>query len=279
MWNFGYHLARARGALIRNCYHALLPAIVRQPIANENQLPVDVFSYSGKDALPEQVASARSFLKFAGRPASFTIVSDGSYSDRCISLLQEIDPVIRVVDSSDFVPDNVSSIVRQYFSKHATGKQLAVIFSLPRERPALYFDSDVLFFRGARALAELVRKKEAPALYLPDCQFAGDDRLLRDESERMQPVNTGALILFERPDWSKALQRFHDLSEPPNFFTNQTLTHLALHASGAQSLDPQKFVLQLDDQFILRDAYARSSIALRHYVNPVRHKFWSSLFR
>jgi hypothetical protein len=67
------------------------------------------------------------------------------------------------------------------------------------------------------------------------------------------------------------------LEEAPTFFTNQTMTHLAMHANDAQPLDPRRFVLQLDDQFIYRDRYAGRQLALRHYVNPVRHKFWTSL--
>jgi hypothetical protein len=275
MWNFGYHLARARGALIRKIYRALLPMIVRRPILNEQQLELDVFTYSGEATLPEQVASARSFLKFAGRPASFTIVSDGTYSDRSIALLRRIDPVIRVKNACEFLADDAEPSVRDYLSNHPTGKQLSLILSLPRQRPALYFDSDVRFFPGARALAAL---KGPTCFYLSDCQFSGDDRLLRAPAEKTDPVNTGVLLLFRRPDWSLPLQRFRESDGPPNFFTNQTFTHLAMHASGAQPFDPQTFVLQLDDQFLWRDRYARPGIVLRHYVNPVRHKFWSSLF-
>ncbi len=279
MWNFGYHLARQRGALIRNIYRLLLPVVVRRPVANEKQLDLDVFTYSGQAALPEQIASVRSFLKYAGRPASFTIVSDGSYSRSSVSLLQNIDASIRVISTSD-IPQEISSPeIRDYLSNHPTGKQLALILSLPRRRPALYLDSDVLFFEGAGRFSELLATRTAPAFYLCDCQFAGDARLLRDTSEKTDPVNTGVLFLFKRPDWSLAWQRFHELREPPVFFTNQTLVHLAMHASGAHPLDPGNFVLQLDDQFLFRDCYARPDIALRHYVSPVRHKFWSSFPR
>jgi hypothetical protein len=274
MWNFGYHLDRVRGAVIRSVYRALLPVIIRRTIPNEIQLDLDVFTYSGEAALPEQVASARSFLKFAGRPASFTIVSDGSYSEQRISILRKIDPIVRVRDASEF--RNEPSEFRDYLSNHPTGKQLALILSLPGSRPALYFDSDVRFFPGARAIAEL---KAKTAFYLRDCQFAGDDRLLRDSDEKIDPVNAGVLLIFEPLDWSLAFERLRQLSGPPNFFTNQTLTHLAMHASDAQPFDPQAFVLQLDDQFTFQDRYARPEIALRHYVNPVRHKFWSSIFR
>ena len=87
------------------------------------------------------------------------------------------------------------------------------------------------------------------------------------------------LLFFTRPDWSLALQRLRELMSAPSFFTNQTVTHLAMHASRAQPFDPQTFVLQLDDQFVFPDRYAGPNIALRHYVNPVRHKFWSSFLR
>jgi len=49
-----------------------------------------------------------------------------------------------------------------------------------------------------------------------------------------------------------------------------------MHANGARPLDRGRYVLQLDDQFIYRDSYAGPAIVLRHYVNPVRHKFWNA---
>ncbi len=274
MWNVGYHLDRARGAVVREVYRALLPLIVGRRTTNDSQLEWDVFTYSGEASLPEQVASARSFLRHVGRPASFTIVSDGSYSARSLSHLRRLDPLITVCHATEFLPAEIEPELRDYLSNHPTGKQLALILSLPRDRPALYFDSDVLFFPGARSMTAL---KTQMALYLCDCQFAGDERLLRHPNEKAGPVNTGLLFFFRRPDWSRALERFRQLHAPPSFFTNQTLTHLAMHASGAEPLDPGKFVLSLDDQFLFRDRYARAGIALRHYVNPVRHKFWSSL--
>ena len=57
------------------------------------------------------------------------------------------------------------------------------------------------------------------------------------------------------------------------------MTHLAMTATGAVAFDPKKFVLQLDDQFEFADRYAGPDLVLRHYVNPVRHKFWSTLAR
>ena len=276
MWNFGYHLARIRGGASREAFCMLLPMIARRQIDPPQTLDLDVFAYSNETMLPEQVASVRSFLKYAGRPNRFTIVSDGTHRPRTVSFLQQIDSCIRLAQTRDFLPQPSSS--GDYCANHPTGKQLALIMNLPRERPALYIDADVLFFPGAIALADLLRNHDAPALYLGDCQVAGDERLLRDQAETADPVNTGVLFFFRKLDWSLAMERFQQLDGPPNFFTNQTMTHLTMHANGARALDPVKFVLQLDDQFQLADRYASNSIVLRHYVNPVRHKFWERIF-
>jgi len=88
MWNFGYHLARVRGGVARETYRMLLPMIVYRQIDPPRTLDIDVFAYSNDAMLPEQIASVRSFLKYAGRPNRFTIVSDGTHSRRAVSLLQ-----------------------------------------------------------------------------------------------------------------------------------------------------------------------------------------------
>jgi hypothetical protein len=277
MPNFGYHLARWKGNSLRQIYRALLPIVVRRPVRPAREIALEVFSYSGENTLPEQVASIRSFLRRVGRPKSFTVFSDGSYSDRSVDLLEHVDPTVSVELSIQPPPENLPERFRQYLTTHPTGKQLALIMSLPENGPALYVDSDVLFFAGAVDLVARASDQRVPAYYLADCQFSGDARLLRDAKEQAQPVNTGVLLLFEKLNWSLGINRFLELEAAPNFFTNQTITHLTMHANGARPLDPVKYVLQLDDQFVYPDRYAGAALALRHYVNPVRHKFWTSL--
>ena len=183
-----------------------------------------------------------------------------------------------VRDAADWVPKDLPANIYPYLKNHPTGRQLALIMSLPVNNPVLYLDSDILFFAGADDLRAHVERRDAPALYLADCRFSGDERLLRGPDEATDPVNTGFLLLFQKLDWSLSVQRFLELQGEPTFFTNQTMTHLTMHANGAAPFDPRKYVLQLDDQFVYPDRYADPNIALRHYVNPVRHKFWTSLF-
>jgi hypothetical protein len=272
--NLGYHLARSQGRLMRVLYALLLPLIVRWRLRPAHSFEADVFAYSGEESLPEQVASIRSFLKHVGRPLRFVVVSDGTHTARSIRLLEQLDPSVTV---RQIPPATPSGKLSEYLLNHPTGKQLNLIMNLPEGRPAFYTDSDVLFFQGAIALREAVANPVAPARYLADCRFSGDERIVRGEKERAQPVNTGVLLLFQKLDWSLGLARFAELQGEPNFFTNQTITHLVMHDNKATPFDPGKYVLQLDDQFVYPDRYANASLALRHYVNPVRHKFWTSL--
>ena len=279
MPNYGYHLARAKGSVARTIYRALLPSIARRRLSVGAEVPLSVFSYSGERALPEQVASIRSFFKHVGRPRRFTVVSDGTLSRRGSDILKSLDPVISISGSAQWLPSGLPAKLYPYLNTHATGKQLALIMALPVDGPTLYVDSDVLFFPGAQDLIRLAETHGTPAFYLADCQLSADERLLRDDAEKAQPVNTGVLLLFEKLDWALAIRRFLELPGLPNFFTNQTMAHLTMHANGARPLDDRKYVLQLDDQFVYPDRYAGGDLALRHYVNPVRHKFWTTIAR
>jgi len=275
--NVPYHLARLEGKIVRDSYRAALPIIVGRRVHVPRELPLDVFAYSGENTLPEQVASIRSFLHYAGRPKQFTVVSDGSYTAKSVDLLKKIDNCVRVQLSAPALPARLPQKVQSFLTSHFTGRQLALIMSLPANGPALYTDSDVLFFPGAREIADLSQTEPISAFYQADYQLSADERLIREPVEKGNPANMGFLLLFRKLDWSLGLERLEMLTDSPNFFTTQTVTHLSLHASGARPFDPRKFVLQLDDQTIYRDKYARPSIAMRHYVNPVRHKFWTTL--
>ena len=277
--NVPYHLARLEGRLTRAIYRAALPRFAHRPVRAKQELAFAVFSYSGENTLPEQVASIRSFLTHAGRPKKFTVFSDGSYTNQSIELLEKIDNCVHVHAGAPPSPAGVSDKVRSYLTSHPTGKQLAFIMTLPIDGPALYTDSDILFFAGAAELSELARTQSASAFYLADYQFSGDERLIRDPAEKAKPANTGFLFLFRKLDWSLGLDRLEALVEAPSFFTNQTMTHLCMHANGAVPFDAQRYVLQANDEFGYRDRYAGGSIAARHYVNPVRHKFWAAVGR
>ncbi|MEP6821104.1 MAG: hypothetical protein ABI946_02015 [Chthoniobacterales bacterium] len=277
MLNFGYRFARIHGAAVRAAYAAALPYLPEPVVRNSAPLPFEVYTYSGEAALPEQIAAIRSLLRYAGQPKKITIVSDGSHPARSLELLRRLDPHLVIAQASDFVPADLPTRLHAYLTGHPTGKQLAVMMALPVNGPALYLDSDVLFFPGAHALASELFASEGPAAFLADCQLSADERMFRDPVEGANPVNAGFVFWREKLNWASSLERFLELPGDPIFFTNQTLTHLAMHENEARPLDPRKFLLQLDDQFSYGDFHKNPERIMRHYVNPVRHKFWTAL--
>ncbi|MBD2579006.1 hypothetical protein [Oscillatoria sp. FACHB-1406] len=277
MVNIGYRAARAQGKVNRELFCKLIPNIIKAPIASVGSVPARIYALSCERDFPEQVASLRSFLRCVGIPQQFTIVSDGSYSESSLKALRAIHSCVEVTPFSEFVKPNLPGAVFDYATQNPMGKKLATILSIPVDRAALYVDSDVLFFAGATAIADLIVARDRECYYLPDSARALDFRLLETDAEAENPVN-GGFILLKRPlDWTAGMERFLALKEPPNYFSEQTVVHLTMHHNRALPLPPDKYIMARDDEFIYRDRYAGDNIVLRHYVNPVRHKLWFSL--
>ena len=278
--NFGYHLARWKGRQLRKFYHALLPTIVRRRVEAPRSIDVSVFSYSNEQMLAEQVRSIRSFLRRVGRPKHFTVISDGSHRNESVQLLKDVDPSVSVRRAGERLPPDLPDKFRHYVTVYPMAKQLGLLMTLPANGPSLYVDADVLFFDRADDFLSYLARTDAPAFYLSDCQTcSADPRVFRSAAEELNPVNCGFLLFLQKLDWSLAVERFLEMAGEPNFFTNQTLAHLALHANGARPFDPAKYIVQLDDQFVFQDRHAGPTVALRHYVNPVRHKFWGHFLK
>ncbi|MDB9314939.1 hypothetical protein PN462_17630 [Spirulina sp. CS-785/01] len=62
------------------------------------------------------------------------------------------------------------------------------------------------------------------------------------------------------------MERFLNLEEKPNYFTEQTMMHLTLHREQAKPLSKDKYVMYRDDEFVFCDRYAKDTTVSRHYV-------------
>ena len=106
MPNYGYHFARAKGTAIRTVYRLFLSMIARSDLPKRTDIPVNVVSYCGEQTLPEQVASIRSFLRHVGHPKQFTVVSDGTLSQRSTEILKSLGSMISISESQQWLPKN-----------------------------------------------------------------------------------------------------------------------------------------------------------------------------
>src|SRR5438067_13606713 len=116
MPNYGYHFARAEGRAVRTVYRALLPSIGRRRGVKRADFPIDVVAFSGEAALPEQVASIRSFLEYVGQPRHFTVVSDGTLTRRSSAILKTLSPAVSVSDFEQWLPKKLPSEIYPYLT-------------------------------------------------------------------------------------------------------------------------------------------------------------------
>ena len=127
--------------------------------------------------------------------------------DRSCDILKSLDPVISVSDFAQWLPKDLPAKIYPYLTTHPTGKQLALIMSLPVDGPALYVDSDVLFFPAARGISfGSPKAAERPLFISPTAGFRRMNASFAANAEKAQPVNTGLLFLFEKLDWTLALR-------------------------------------------------------------------------
>ena len=268
----------------RRAYEGRLRQLTAEGIAGDAPpVALHVLSFSCERDLPEQVASVGSFLAHVGVPTELTIVSDGSHSQDSRDLLEAIHPSITVIDWRSVARPGLPQALWDYAEISWRGRKLLVLVSLPVDGPLLYTDADMLFFAGAVELRELPSAAGAGPRYLLDCDGEGpflDVSMLTNPGEEAESINSGFIFIPRPLDWTPALARLERrLRSGRATFTGQTVVHLTLHGAGARSFDPSRYVVAVDDRSQLEDPYARPEIVLRHYVMPVRHKFWTTLSR
>jgi hypothetical protein len=280
MVNIGYHSGRIQGQVVSTLYTQIVDKIISIPIKQSRQVNINVYSFSCERDLAVQVASIRSFIRHVGIPDKFTVISDGSYTVNSRKLLCQIHACVEVVDWQDLANGEIPNYIFDYALNHphrptmAMWKRLAALMSLNIDQPTIYTDADILFFPGAIDLIDLCNSQDIFPWYLPDCKPSLDERILIESNDKLNPVNAGFFILKQQLDWHKPLERVVKFVDSPIFYTDQTVVHLAMHNADAKPLSEDKYIISIDDQFVYPDRYASYQIALRHYVNDVRHKFW-----
>ena len=275
---YGYHLARQQARLVR-AYHASpvsdrLSGDVKAPA----ELDLHLLAFSGQRDSAEQLASFRSFVRYAGRPAQVTLGSDGTHTPETLERFRRLFPNIEVMRPEAFVRPSLPKNLRDYADTHPLGKKLAFLtWARPEGRPIFYADADVLFFPGAAALREVLKEDDTHPRYLLDCQRAIDARVVPSDLLEAPPVNSGVWLLHEALPWDEPMALLEALDGPFDFHTEQTCCHVAMHRAGGRPFEPEQYIMQVDDRFRYRTRYERGPIALRHYVSNIRHQFWLNL--
>jgi hypothetical protein len=218
----------------------------------------------------------QSFGKNVGVPRALRVFSDGTLTQAHFAVLAGLpcELVFGEVDEVCAVHENI----HHHLHKHPLMRKMAMLTHLGRQGPVLYSDTDIVFFPAAKNA--LLTDLTGEFRFMRDARPAFDLRLSGGLEHVSIPLNSGFLY-FEHPlDWESALAVLpFDDAWQPNHFSEQTIAHLAVTQAGAKPLDASRYILELDDQFRLADAYTPlPGIVCRHYTNPIRHKFWRASF-
>jgi hypothetical protein len=274
MASIAFHVMRRYAGWRRRRFIARIPELVGVPDASLPELPLTLLGFCGRRDFPEQLASWLSLRRYVGRPRRSVLVSDGTLGEDEFQTLRRFEPRLEVFSLEQFGGAIASPRMRCYAEAIPMGRKLLVMRAADSLAPCLYADSDILYFPGAAELGTRgFWEREVPG-YLLDPYPSLDLRLIRGVEERESPVNAGFLAVPGRIDWAEAMERFEALEGEPVFFTEQTLTHLAIRASGGAALDPDRYVLRIEDQWLARDTFTGPEVALRHYVSHIRYKMW-----
>lgn len=283
--SYGYHLAQALAARRKQYFIESVENLYSDAASlRNNKLPIELVCMFGKTSLPDAMLCISSFLRYAGKPSTITAVSDGTLSIYDKRNIEKLVDSCQVIELDDILTRDLPNVILKRVKYHWIVRKMALLMTLPKSAPALFMDSDILFFPGANQLSNQLDIKADRPVYLKDCQQSFDKNILREQDPVSPPLNSGLLYLPKAIDWTLPVSRFsklvhntkvEDTANVICHFTEQTMCHLAFHNAKAISFDPMKFILQRDDQFKLRDNYAKNSSTIcRHYVGPVRHKMW-----
>ena len=268
-----------RGHRLRRTYAARLAVVAPGAPAAPHAVAADVVSFSSERDLPEQVASLRSFLAYAGVPRRWTVASDGSHTPASRALLRSIHPCVAVRDWTELAGDRVPDAVRRAAERHPLGRKLALLTGLEITRTTITVDADVLFAPGARALASELTVEGSRPRYQRDCFTVLDERIVT-AAEQAAPTNTGFLVLHRPLPFGRGVAALERLLGDPAFFredgawAEQAVVHLALRDAGGVALDPARYVIRGDDVLRYGELDADAPRVMRHYAGPTRSMFW-----
>ena len=143
------------------------------------------------------------------------------------------------------------------------------------ERPTLFIDSDIVFYKKASVLRQIM-VEHYHGWFLPDYDWGClDSRYKAVQSPQPYQVNSGMLLMNKNLTYLKeGMEFFIRLGTSYEYFTEQSVIHILLIANAFMPFDPRIFILNPSDQFDFSYLYKTDEMAIRHYTSTVRHKMW-----
>lgn len=251
---------------------ATSPSVAPAPAGPD--LPVALATVTGAIDFPAIVPMLTGFLANVGTPSAILVVDDGTLDERQRECIRSISPLVEFF-APRLDPDlPAHAELERYMAAEPMGKKLAMLIELtaPGRPPLLYTDTDVWFSDRSGELVDLLQSPVESPWFMPDRSSTSLDSRFTDHDR--PHVNSGFMLLPSGMDWTDALAASVDMIDRPEWFTEQTVVHQAIHQHGARCLPPERYLLSWDDRRSRADLADADDVVVRHYVVPVRHKYW-----
>lgn len=267
--------------------------VIIKDINCQKKIEMEVVSFSSNNDYSEQLLSILSFLRYVGKPITWTIYSDGSHTDKQKEQVSKEmdfvtikninwDEVISLEELCCDVLKPYQNYILDYANNHAFGKRLFYYLNHPINHPTLFIDSDVLFYEKANVFDVLINEEpKSNGWYMPDIGWGClDSRYKASHSQQIYQVNAGLMFVLKKFDnYKRSLDFYKVLDFKYEYFSEQTIINILLKENSFMPLTPESFILDAGDQFDFSYLYNPKQMAVRHYTGPVRHKMWQKNYK
>jgi hypothetical protein len=164
---------------------------------------------------------------------------------------------------------------------HPMGRKLALILARSDQGPILYSDCDVLAFNPPHELLASIKRNVA--CYFPEEVDGARDPSIVERAKSLgldyiPKFNAGFLYI---PDGALPMTKAAEILatwRPPadSWFVEQTVMSFMLRNMHAESLPPDRYVINNCRQFYWERDVDYKTIAARHFTGTVRHVMYGS---
>ena len=284
-------IARAGIERIRNSLAYRLASPCRVILANwspahlsaKPAFPITYLAFSGVAQIEMLRESIASLALAWDRLPALRIVGDGTLVPEAVRDTLKFWPAdIEVLDWRRLVaPVQARGYGKliAFAERVPMARKLVAVVASALERPTMYADTDVLWFRFPQVLRMEDALSRKPRIAMsPDYKASYDDSFVPSVLPHLaRPPYLCAGILFANGDFL-SMCRMDDLLEHAAVRgierTEQTIFAEADHQLGGEVFSAAEFALFDDDRFSLGPSFVRRPWVARHYVGQVRHLFW-----
>ena len=265
----GLHLASQR----RKAFSGAIRKGKLPLFGSPESIDFEIISFSGSRDFEEQMLSILTFIHHAGMPRIWTLYSDGSHKADEKSFLNQHFPFVRFKLWNENQKIERYPLLEKYLDSCHLAKKLHAILTHPIEGQTIYTDSDVVFYPNI-SLYFSSPLLQSGLWYMSDTNWDSFRKQNAGELKKMYHLNSGFMVLNKTFDFNLNLEYFENLNLQFTYFSEQNSFDYSFGKQKTSLLDPRQFIVSTDDQFNLNTTYLPEKIALRHYINPVRHKMW-----